>query len=239
MAPAGQGYGGVVTAPTPQRRELPVRPSSAPGRRSAGARLLPVGVVGTAVTVAVGVSWQWAFAPLVGWDVAAAGFVAVTWWRIRGLGPEQTAELAVREDPTRASADLLLLAAAVASLVGVGFVLASAGSATGSDKGFLVALGIGSVVASWSVVHLVFTLRYAGLYYSGEDGGIDFNQEEPPRYSDFAYVAFTIGMTFQVSDTDLRTTAVRATALRQALLSYLFGTVIIAMTINVVAGLSK
>ena len=66
---------------------------------------------------------------------------------------------------------------------------------------------------------------------------MDFNQAAPPRYVDFAYLAFTIGMTFQVSDTDLQTPAIRATALRHALLSYLFGAVIVATTVNLVAGL--
>jgi uncharacterized membrane protein len=67
---------------------------------------------------------------------------------------------------------------------------------------------------------------------------VDFNQDDPPRYADFAYLAFTIGMTFQVSDTDLKTTEIRATALRHALLSYLFGSVILAATINLIAGLA-
>jgi uncharacterized membrane protein len=90
---------------------------------------------------------------------------------------------------------------------------------------------------SWLLVHTVYTLRYAMLYYAGRDGGIDFNQTTSPRYSDFAYLAFTLGMTFQVSDTDLKTPAIRATALRHALLSYLFGAVIVATMINLVAGL--
>jgi uncharacterized membrane protein len=96
---------------------------------------------------------------------------------------------------------------------------------------------VGSVALSWSVVQTVFISHYARLYYGHPDGGIDFNQEAPPRYSDFAYLAFTVGMTFQVSDTDLKTPALRATALRQALLSYLLGAVILATTINLVAGL--
>jgi len=84
----------------------------------------------------------------------------------------------------------------------------------------------------------VYTLRYADLYYQHE-GGLDFNQTEEPDYRDFAYLAFTIGMTYQVSDTNLRLKAVRRTALRHALLSYLFGAVIIAMTINIVASLAN
>jgi uncharacterized membrane protein len=82
-------------------------------------------------------------------------------------------------------------------------------------------------------------MMYARQYYTDEDGGIDFNSDEPPVWTDFAYVAFTIGMTFQVSDTDLQTPALRRLALRQMLISYLFGAVIIAITINLVAGLTN
>jgi len=94
-------------------------------------------------------------------------------------------------------------------------------------------------VLSWAVVHTVYTLRYAAAYYGEPAGGIGFNGGEPPSYRDFAYLAFTIGMTFQVSDTALQTTALRRTALRHALLSYLFGTGILAVTINLVAGLRR
>jgi uncharacterized membrane protein len=89
------------------------------------------------------------------------------------------------------------------------------------------------------VVHTIFTLRYARLYYTGRDEGVDFNQDDPPSYADFAYLAFTVGMTFQVSDTQITHHAMRAAILRHALLSYLFGTVIVATTINLVAGLGK
>jgi uncharacterized membrane protein len=85
-------------------------------------------------------------------------------------------------------------------------------------------------------VHAVFTLRYARLYYSG-GGGIAYHNNEAPDYGDFAYVALTIGMTFQVSDTDLTSRQIRRSAIRHALLSYLFGVVIVAMVINVVASL--
>jgi len=70
-------------------------------------------------------------------------------------------------------------------------------------------------------------------------GGIDFTQDPDPTYRDFAYVGFTIGMTFQVSDTDIGKTTIRATVLRHALLSFLFGTVVLAITINLLAGLSR
>ena len=116
-------------------------------------------------------------------------------------------------------------------------VLVRASHETGLDKGLLVGLSVASIVLAWSTVHTVYTLRYAHLYYRVKDGGVDFNDSASPCYVDFAYLALTVGMTFQVSDTDLQTTAFRHLALRHALLSYFFGVLIIATTINLIAGL--
>jgi uncharacterized membrane protein len=180
----------------------------------------------------------WYLAPLVGWDVAAMTYVSRVWMHLWRLDARQTARHAEREDPTRATYDGLLIAAAVASLVGVGTLILHAGPSGEFMEGLRAGFAIASVILSWSVVHTVFALRYARIYYEGEDGGADFHQEDEPQYSDFAYLSFTIGMTFQVSDTELRTAAFRATVLRHALLSYLFGTIIVALTINLVAGLT-
>ncbi len=100
------------------------------------------------------------------------------------------------------------------------------------------ALGTGSVLLSWCLIHTVFAARYARLYYTGSYGGIDFPGDKHPDYADFGYFAFTVGMTYQVSDTNVTDRKMRRTTLRHALLSYLFGAVIIATTINLVAGLA-
>ncbi|WP_432824402.1 DUF1345 domain-containing protein [Dactylosporangium sp. CA-092794] len=178
------------------------------------------------------------FTPLIAWDVAAAVYLIVTWHRILGLDAGQTAKDARLEDPTRAGADLMVLVAAVASLVAVGYVIVGAGAHSLLRTAIEAGLGVVSVVVSWAVVHTVFTLRYARLYYSDTPGGVDFHDEHRPRFSDFAYLAFTVGMTFQVSDTELNSSAIRRSVLQHALLSYLFGTVIVALTINLVAGLT-
>jgi Protein of unknown function (DUF1345) len=87
------------------------------------------------------------------------------------------------------------------------------------------------------LVHTVFTLRYARAFYAQPQGGIDFNEGDPPTYLDFAYLALTIGMTFQVSDTNLTSKGIRRIALVHAMFSYLFGVVIVGLVINVVASL--
>jgi uncharacterized membrane protein len=178
-------------------------------------------------------------APLIGWDILAVVFCGWVWSTVWKLGAEATAGHAKREEPGRDGADLVLLGAAIASLAAVGVVLFGAGGAAGSLKYIEAGLALFSVFVSWALVHTVFTLKYARLYYSGTPGGIDFNEADPPDYPDFAYLSFTIGMTFQVSDTSIGTKQIRRTALRHAWLSFPLDAVIIATAINLVSGLAK
>jgi uncharacterized membrane protein len=103
----------------------------------------------------------------------------------------------------------------------------------------LESFGVVTIVCSWLLVHTVFALRYAHLYYTEPEGGIDYKSKglERPDYLDFAYTAFTVGMTFQVSDTDITRREMRRQVLRHALISFLFGAVILATTVNVIASL--
>ncbi len=197
-----------------------------------------MGVLGVVAAVVAGVLGSWSYAPLVGWDVAVLVFSGWVWAATARMDAPTTQAHATAEDPARASSDLIVLVAAVASLAAVGVVLVEASSAKGLAQGLLAGLGVASVALSWFTVHTLFMLRYAMLYYGDPGGGIDFNQDEKPVYSDFAYLAFTLGMTFQVSDTDLTTRAIRATALRHGLLSYLFGAVILATAINFVVSIA-
>ena len=151
------------------------------------------------------------------------------------LDPEQTSIHATTEDDSRVTAHLLLVSASSAALMGAAAAFVKASQTDGAGKLALTAAGVATVVVSWAVVHVVFTLRYAHEYYSDPAGGIDFKNDEPPDYQDFAYVAFTIGMTFQISDTDIQARLIRRTVLRHSLLAYVFGAVILAVTINVIA----
>ncbi|MGZ4658947.1 MAG: DUF1345 domain-containing protein [Blastococcus sp.] len=127
--------------------------------------------------------------------------------------------------------DTAVLVAAVASLVAVfeGLVSTSRHDAVAVAA---VTLAVVDTILSWALVHTVFALKYARLYYAGGDGGIVIDHDEPPAYCDFAYVAFTVGMSFAVSDTALETTQIRKVALGHALLSYVFGTVLIAVAVS-------
>jgi uncharacterized membrane protein len=205
----------------------------------ARSRLAVMVAVGTAVAVITGILGEWPYAAVAGWDGAAVVFSTWVWIVIAPMTPAATKSHATRENPGRAVSDVIVILAAVASLAAVGVVLIHAAAARGATQGLLAGFGVVSIALSWFAIHTLFTLRYALLYYSGHDGGIDFNQAAPARYLDFAYVSFTIGMTFQVSDTDLVKPSIRATVLRHALLSYLLGAVVLASSINLVVSLGS
>jgi uncharacterized membrane protein len=179
----------------------------------------------------------WEATVLLGWDAGLAVFGVAVWAAILPLSPEQTGEHARQEIPSLKAADSIIIGAAIACLAAVSLILIKAANSAGGMKAFLIAVGVLSVIFSWAAVHTVFTLRYARLFYGDPEGGVDFKEKEPPDYGDFAYLSFTIGMTFQVSDTDLNAKPMRRAALGHALIAYLFGVVIVGLVINVVASL--
>lgn len=204
----------------------------------AALRLSVAALVGLVVVAgAVGLGGSWAVAVSSGWCALALVVLVWVWSLIGRMDGEATARHARAEDFSRTAADGILVAASVASLVAVAFTLVEAGRDHGAAKTLLIVLVVATVALAWAMVHTVFALRYGDLYYNDPIGGIDFEEDDRPDYVDFAYVALTIGMTFQVSDTDIQAKAIRRTAIRHALISYLFGAVIVAITINVVAGL--
>jgi uncharacterized membrane protein len=198
-----------------------------------------VGIVGVLTGIVTAFFMPWQVSTLLGWDVAAALYVAWVWTGAGHFDPDETQRFATREDDSRVSAQLLLVGACLVSLVGVGFDLLKAGqSRTASGHVVLVSVAVATVVLSWAAVHTVYALRYAHEYYAYMPvGGIDFKSGPGyrPDYRDFAYVAFVIGMTFQVSDTDINHRGIRRSVLGHAFLAYLFGAVILAVTINIVA----
>src|SRR4051794_21872588 len=197
------------------------------------------GVAGVALVVAALLT-PWQVALLLGWDAGALLFIAWivfdTWW----LSAPETRILAKREDDFEASAHIILVMAALVSLVGVGLALLKASGEVGTTKALITLVAVISVVFSWLAVHVVSRVRYARLFFDqngGLGGGIDFHGEGPPDYRDFGYLALTIGMTYQVSDTDLAARPIRRAALRHAVISYVFGVSVVAVVVNVVAGL--
>jgi uncharacterized membrane protein len=204
-------------------------------------RTLVVGSIGLIVAVVLVWFVPWGIAVVAGWDAAAFLFLMSIWPIIVRSDSSRTAQLVSREDPHQAStAAVLLVGASVASLLGVGYALILAGRHSGPLQVLLIGVAVLTVVLSWTVVNTVYTMRYTRQNFMSGDTGLAFGDSERPEaptYRDFAYVAFTIGMCYSVSDTTIRNRWIRRTVLSHALLSYVFGTAIVGGSVNLIAGL--
>ena len=190
---------------------------------------------------------HWEYHVLVGWCVAAMAFLLISSRVIAGSDGTRTREVATREDDSRAASSLIVLMGSVFSLAGVIYAMTQAADLQKAkhfaEAAILTGLGVSVVVLSWLLIQTVYTFRYAHLYFQAPEGGIEFNNDseeekvrsEPPDYKDFWYLAVTIGMTFQVSDTNLSRKTIRHTLTKHALTSYAYNAVLVALTINIVA----
>lgn len=196
-----------------------------------------VGVAAAAIAIPL---LDWVAGLLVGWTALA--FVNVVWLLVAlwPMDAESTRSHATAEDPGRTVARAISLIGSVASLGAVIAVLVRSHSDPATAFA-IAAVAIAAVTFSWALIQVHYMLRYAHRYYSqvedGARGGIDFNQDEPPMYSDFGYFSVGLGMTYQVADTDVTTNEIRRIVIAQTLIAYLFGAVILATVINLVSGL--
>jgi uncharacterized membrane protein len=197
------------------------------------------GLIGTAVLLPFA---AWGLALTAGWDAATLAFLLPAWSVIVQADSSRAPQLAAREDQTEGSARGLLVGASVGSLLGAGYALHLAGRENGASRVLLTGVAVLTVMLSWTVINTVYTMRYADQHFRSKPGGIAFGTDQDqqlPGYRDFAYVAFTIGMTYQVSDTTLRDPRIRRSVLAHATLSYVFGVVIVAGTVNLISGLFR
>ena len=169
-----------------------------------------------------------------------------SWIIIFSFHPHEVRSFAEKEDTSGSFIFLFVLTAAFISLVAIILLLQSVPDASKKGLSFHILLSISSVFCSWLLVHTLFTLRYAHLYYNwtgirGEkkesQPALAFPDEAEPDYLDFAYFSFVIGMTFQVSDVEINARAIRRLALLHGFLAFIYNTVIVAFSINIVSGL--
>jgi uncharacterized membrane protein len=209
-----------------------------PLRHSVRIRFLISFAIGVGAGITVGTQLGLVAGLLLGWAFLA--IVNVTWILIFvwNMDAAHTRQFAIAEDPGRAAARLIALVGSVTSLAAVLLVVIQAKHATGAAAFELAGIAVLSVAASWFLIQVDYMLRYARVYYSEPVGGISFNQDEDPMYTDFAYFSVGLGMTYQVADTNVRSNEIRRIVIAQTLLAYLFGAVILATVINLVTGLS-
>ena len=191
-------------------------------------------LAGTATAMPLGA----AAGVLAGWAMLALVSSAWTLLQIWSMDAAATRAHATVEDPGRRVARIIAIVGSVVSLTAVGVVIVQARSASGIEASLLAGIAVLSVVSSWVLIQTDYLLHYARVYYEGDAGGIDFNQREDPEYTDFAYFSVGLGMTYQVSDTDISRNSIRRVVIAQTLLAYLFGAGIIATVINLITGLA-
>jgi uncharacterized membrane protein len=210
----------------PLRRPVPLR-----------ARLTASLAVGVAAAVP-GLTIGPAEGALIGIAVAGVVFVVFGWAVLWRLDSRETEAFAGSQDPGRTTDELVVVGVALASLGGIAAFLVADRSSSDTWAAAVAVLG---VAMAWASLHLMYASRYAKLYYaSGPGTGIDFNFPDgsglKPSYRDFLYFSYNLGMTYQVSDTAVTSSAIRGVVLVHCLLSYVFGTAILATTINLVLG---
>ncbi|HVU57395.1 MAG TPA: DUF1345 domain-containing protein [Puia sp.] len=180
---------------------------------------------------------------MVGWDIFSLCEIVISVAIFYAVCPKQLRVLASREDASRPVVFVIVITAILGSLGGVLLLLKNQ-TAWMLSEGLETAIYIAGVTFSWILLHILFTSRYAHLYYGDHPTmkgqiakGLDIPGNESPDYLDFAYFAFVIGMTFQVSDITISSRHMRRVVLVHGLLSFIFNTVIVALTINVVVNL--
>jgi uncharacterized membrane protein len=181
---------------------------------------------------------------IAGWDAYALCFLLLSWVRMLNAQPHVLARLARLQHHLRTLILLFALGGAVASLGAVGLLLSTAKAASGASRSEHVLIAVGTVVLSWFLVHTVFALFYAYLFYrqlpttsAKRSGGLAFPETKMPDYADFAYFSFVIGMTSQVSDVQITGRTLRRWALLHGLISFAFNLAIVGLSINVIASL--
>lgn len=183
---------------------------------------------------------------LVSWIGCALTIILLDWIIIFSSHPLEVRKIAKLQDSSRTFLFVFIAAASIASLAAIVFLLKSTKGLSETAKNEHILLAIGAVIISWFMLHTIYTLRYAHLYYDvntdidGENkgvGGLQFPGKDDPDYLDFVYFSFIVGMTFQVSDVNITSRRVRRVCLLHALMSFAFNTAILALSINVVSGM--
>ncbi|MEO6917414.1 MAG: DUF1345 domain-containing protein [Chitinophagaceae bacterium] len=182
---------------------------------------------------------------MIGWDLFCALMISLSWIVFATAKADQIAKLAWKNDENRALIFLIVLIIVLVSIFGI-ILLGRSQDPELVDSKWNTPLSMVGIFFSWCMLHTIFTNHYAHLVY-GDDkkkpgknkGGLDFPGDELPDYLDIAYFSFVIGMTFQVSDVQVTDKKLRQVVLLHGVISFIFNTVIVALTISVVANLNN
>jgi uncharacterized membrane protein len=178
------------------------------------------------------------------WNIGNIHFLALTWWTMVKATPQKMRNKAQCQYEGRIAVFSIIIAAACASVLAIGFILNNKKDTSLVISNFHVLLAFITIFSSWLLVHTTFTMQYAYTYYQDSllaidkhAGGLSFPNEESPDYWDFLYFSFGIGMTSQVSDVQTTSREMRKLTLLHGILSFFFNTTILALSINLIASL--
>jgi uncharacterized membrane protein len=180
---------------------------------------------------------------ILGWDALCLTYIGALMPYLGERSPDDIRALAARDDEGRATILTLILVAAVASVAAVALELSLAKEAHGLERGVRIALAFATVASSWFMVQLVFALHYAHGYYDcntaakQDVGGLSFPGTDAPDYWDFLHFSVIIGVASQTADIQITSKSLRRLGTVHSLFAFAFNTVIVALTINLLAGL--
>jgi uncharacterized membrane protein len=180
---------------------------------------------------------------ILAWDIGVGVYLVLSLYLFLTEDPRQMAADAAAQEEGEWTIFALTVAAVAASMIVITQEFGAAGHLKGADKALHIGLVAVTLLQSWLMMHVTFAYRYAHEYYeiSGNgpavDGGLKFPGEDPPDYMDMLYFALVLGMTFQVSDVVITSRKLRRLATLHGFLAFLFNTVILALTVNLAAGL--
>ena len=187
-------------------------------------------------------NFDWALTVTTMWDAFALSFVIFSWIVFVKRPVDEIIKQANKDDGSRIFVMISILVSSFAGMFTV-LLLMIAKEKSPNMEIIIVLLSIMGMVFSWIMVHTIFCFHYAHMYYSEikddtvNSSALDFPGEKNPNYLDFAYFSFVIGMTFQVSDVEICSHKIRKTALAHSLLAFALNTFVVALTINIIAGL--
>lgn len=179
------------------------------------------------------------------WLGCAVSIICLNWLMICTTHPKDISSIAKIQDSSRLFIFLFIIIAAVLSLLAMMLLLKSTKGLSETYRFERITLSIISVVVSWWLVHTVFAVHYAHLFYDTHTdegkkipvGGLKFPGTKEPDYLDFVYFSFVIGMTWQVSDVEISDRTIRRLGFVHGLISWAFNVAIIALTINIISSL--
>jgi len=180
---------------------------------------------------------------MLGWVVGVGLYLALAWWLAHTFDARRTRERAQSLDQPNLLLLMLMLTAVLSSVVAITMLLQQAKDLGGISRTLHVALALVALAVSWLMIHTLYAFHYAHRYYQMEKAarpsghGLDFPGTAPPDYADFVYYAYVVGMTSQVSDVQVLSPDLRRITLVHSVLSFAFNMLVLALSINVVAGL--